>query len=651
MIEDGLYLFVYSEINPVLNVLGHSLRHDHNMALFKKQGMHVELVFHTELERFSGIKHHNVAFYDKKEAREYISEVLESFDICMDDLRGVYGVPGLDDNEKLDYSSLISDSGFSYHAISHLYTSMLDTEKIMNNDMISLAYDGGPDSLIDEKVFQKPLFCGCVSRKGKISYFPISSPGGYWLYVSNIFGMPEGTLMALAYASEVRSLESFDTFPDYVYSSDKKKCMKALDFVINRIMSYKKEDKGILFSDYDDRFSFEEIKISMIMKIIQEKSIENVFLQIDRILEKYELNPNETIISLSGGYALNCPTNFDIMDRYKFKEMMCAPCVNDGGLSIGMGLYFFKKFMDSFIYKFEGAFYGYDDRKNFADTVDIYRDYISDVSENVKKISDDILKSPILWLDGNAEIGPRALGHRSIIADARNKDHKDLLNIYKQREWWRPVAPIVLAEDIGDWFEDSYLSPYMLHNFTVKAEKAEIIPAVLHFDLTARVQSLKREDNESLYNVIREIKEKTNVPIVCNTSMNDKGEPIINTLAEAINFALRKKIGIIYAYGHRIVLKNHDLYTEMKWLKRNDWPFVNHRRDRECVMKKYNPFRLPYQDFLVYMFNPQLRKMDITKEKDYKKVESMIKKMKLLGSNLIIFEEWGKKIGEGDIEA
>ena len=236
------------------------------------------------------------------------------------------------------------------------------------------------------------------------------------------------------------------------------------------------------------------------MKIILEKSIENVFLQIDRILEKYELNPNETIISLSGGYALNCPTNFDIMDRYKFKEMMCAPCVNDGGLSIGMGLYFFKKFMDSFIYKFEGAFYGYDDRKNFADTVDIYRDYISDVSENVKKISDDILKSPILWLDGNAEIGPRALGHRSIIADARNKDHKDLLNIYKQREWWRPVAPIVLAEDIGDWFEDSYLSPYMLHNFTVKAEKAEIIPAVLHFDLTARVQSLKREDNESLYN-------------------------------------------------------------------------------------------------------------------------------------------------------
>ena len=151
--------------------------------------------------------------------------------------------------------------------------------------------------------------------------------------------------------------------------------------------------------------------------------------------------------------------------------------------------------------------------------------------------------------------------------------------------------------------------------------------------------------------MIREIKEKTNVPIVCNTSMNDKGEPIINTLAEAINFALRKKIGIIYAYGHRIVLKNHDLYTEMKWLKRNDWPFVNHRRDRESVMKKYNPFRLPYQDFLVYMFNPQLRKMDITKEKDYKKVESMIKKMKLLGSNLIIFEEWGKKIGEGDIEA
>lgn len=648
MITDGLYLFVYSEINPILNILGHSLRHDHNMAVFEKNGSEIKLILHIEFERFSGIKHHNVAFYSREEAIDYIGKMLKSFNLIIEDFRGIYGVPGLTENDDLLYSSIESDSKFSYHAISHLYTSILDTEKYMTNDVISLAYDGGPDSLVDENVFRKPLFCGSVSKKGKNEFFPISSPGGYWLYVSNYFGMSEGTLMALAYATNVRSLEKFDAFPDYVYSSDIKKCMNAMDIVINRIMSYRKEDKGILYSEDDERFSFRELKISMIMKVIQEKSIENVFSQINRILDKYQLNPCNVIISLSGGYALNCPTNSIIMNQYHFKEMMCAPCVNDGGLSIGMGLYFFKKNLKCFRYRFEGSFYGYNDHENYERTIEIYKNYIANISEEIDKLALDIEQAPILWIDGMAEVGPRALGHRSIIANARNEKHKDLLNMYKKREWWRPVAPIILAEDVEFWFKNSHLSPYMLHNFSVMDDKAEKIPAVLHFDRTARVQTLRREDNEILYNVISKFKKMTNVPLVCNTSMNDKDEPIINTLAQAFNFALRKGIEIVYAYGHRIVLKNHNLYREKECLKRDDEVFVYHKGEKEKMMGEYNPFGLPVQDFLVYLYNPKLRKMDITNEVDYKKVASMIKKMKLLGTNLYVFEEWGKKIVEGD---
>ncbi len=648
MLEDGLYLFVYSEINPRLNVLGHSLRHDHNLAVFEKNGNEVKLKLHIEFERFSGIKHHNVAFFNSKEAKEYIEKMIAPYGLSFHSFKGIYGVPGLTENDDLSYSSVDSDPNFSYHAISHLYTSILDFEKYMDNDVISLAYDGGPDSLVDENVYKKPLFCGCVSKNGKSEFFPISSPGGYWLYASNIFQMQEGTLMALAYATDVRSLEKFDDFPDYVLSSDAKRNMDAMNAVINRIMSYKEEDEGTLFSGTDSRFSFKELKISMIMKIIQEKSIINAFSQIDRILEKYDLNPHNTIISLSGGYALNCPTNFVIMNHYNFKEMMCAPCVNDGGLSIGMGLYFFKKFMGRFRYKFKGSFYGYSDSDNVQNTISRYQYYIADVSSDKKRIADDILKAPIVWIDGNAEVGPRALGHRSIIANAGDKRHKDLLNIYKKREWWRPVAPIIMAEDIEDWFEDSYLSPFMLHNFVVKPDKASQIPAVLHFDNTARVQTLKREDNEALYDIMAIIKEKTNIPIVCNTSLNDKGEPIVNTLAEAINFALRKGISVIYAYGKRIELKNHDMYKEQNWLKRDDYVFVCHRKESPMMMKEYNPFGLPIQDYLVYLYNSKLRKMDITKESEYRKVESMIRKMKLIGTNLIVFEGWGKNLAKED---
>lgn len=644
MLADGLYLFVYSEINSIMNILGHSLRHDHNMAVFQKNGKKIKLLEHIEFERFTGIKHHNVAFYDRKEAVEYIDKMLNSFDLSIGDFVGIYGVPGLTDDDDLSYSSLESDPEFSYHAISHLYASLLDRNKYVDNDVLMLAYDGGPDSLIDENVFHKPLFCGAFSKKGERSFFQISSPGGYWLYASNRFNMPEGTLMALAYATKAKSMEKFEDLPDYVYSSDRKKCKDSIDSIINRIINYREEDKNILYSveEEDRRFTSEEIKISMIMKVIQELSIKNVFSQIDFLLEKYELDPEKTIISLSGGYALNCPTNSIVMNKYHFKDMMCAPCVNDSGLSIGMGLYYFEKFMKDFEYKFEGPFYGYSDIRNFEKTVAEYKKYIANISEDIEQLAQDIQEAPILWFDERAEIGPRALGHRSIIANAQDEKHKDLLNVYKKREWWRPVAPIIIEEDFGLWFDEFYSSPFMLHNFMVKNEAAERIPAVLHLDGTARVQTLKKEDNESLYKVITAFKNMTGVPIICNTSMNDKGEPIINTLEQAFNFALRKRIKVIYANGYRIEMTNFEQYDQKDYLKRDDRVFVCHKDMKREVLEKMNPYHLPISDFLIYIFNPVLRKLDITKKEDYEKVKSILRKLKLFGTNLLVFEGWGR---------
>lgn len=644
MIKDGKYLFIYSEINPQLNILSHSFRHDHNLAAFEKKGNQIQLLCHLEFERFSGIKHHNVAFYSKEEAIEYINKLLSSFTLNLNDFVGIYGMNGLTDDD-LEYSSIDSEPEFPYHTISHLYSSFLDMNKYFNDNILSFAYDGGPDTLVDANSFNKPLFCGCYSKNGKLKMFPISSPGAYWFYLSEYFDMPEGTLMALAYATKAKSLETFEDLPDYVFMHDKNKCVKAISKIIDRIMGYTTEDKGKLFtiSNGDERFSDDEIQISMIMKVIQELSIRNVFNQLDRIIDKYQINPSNTILSLSGGYSLNCPTNTAIMQKYRFKEFMCTPGVNDSGLSIGMGLYYFVKKIDRFDYEFKHAFYGYTDIENVNNTLSKYKDYIATVEKGIEKIPYDIENKPIIWVDGRAEIGPRALGHRSIIANPIKIEHKDFLNIYKKREWWRPVAPIILEEELDGWFDNAYLSPYMLNNFEVKNEIAEKIPAVLHLDQSARVQTLKANDNKDLYKVIKKFKEITGVPIVCNTSLNDKGEPIINTLEQAINFGLRKGIEIIYAYGIRIELKNFDGFSEQNCTHRDDGPFVRHRNEKKELLEKINPYHMSEMDLYIYMFNPVLRRLDITKENDYKKVSAIIKRLKLTNVNLRIFESWAKR--------
>lgn len=646
MIKDGYYMFIYSEIDPILNVMGLSLRHDHNLAVFHKKGNKVTLVCHLEFERFSGIKHHNVAFYCKEDAECFINRLLQPYKLQLDDFAGVFGMPGLtNDVEDLSYSSIPDLANIPYHTIAHLFTSLfLDSELFYENDIIALSFDGGPDSLIDKEVRKKNLFCGAVCKQGTIEYFPISSPGGYWLYVSNYFNIPEGTLMALAYATEARSLEEFTMLPSYYKETDKVYFINSINEIIERIMSYTEEDMGKKYASYDYRYSDEENKISMIMKVIQELSIKGIFQQIDCIVEKYSLSTEKVMIALSGGYALNCPTNTRIMEKYGFKKQLCAPCVNDGGLSIGMGLYYFYKNCGKFNYKLDGAYYGYSEEVNFDELLTKYKYYVEEVDEGYERAAEDILDSPVIWIDGNAEIGPRALGHRSIIGNPAKTEHKDLLNQYKQREWWRPVAPIVLEEDLGTWFQKAFSSPYMLNNFIVRQEVATEIPAVLHLDASARVQSLNAEDDYNLWKVLTKIKQITGIPIICNTSLNDKGEPIINTVEQAFNFALRKGIKIIYAYGKRISLKKHMAYRENTFLKRDVELFSKYVKNEEKLFANRNPHNLSKIDFLLYTFSPELKKYDITQKEEAMQVSKILRRLRKTNGDLMFFEYWVGKI-------
>ena len=175
----------------------------------------------------------------------------------------------------------------------------------------------------------------------------------------------------------------------------------------------------------------------------------------------------------------------------------------------------------------------------------------------IDKVSDDLASSKAIgWFQGRMEFGPRALGSRSILGDPRSSETQKNLNLkVKYRESFRPFAPSVLKEDLSDWFKIKIESPYMLMVAKVKDDKIiqmteeqnklfgidklnikrSNIPAVTHLDYSARIQTVKRDTNKKYYDLIKKFKEKTNCPVVVNTSFNVRGEPIVNTPKDAYN--------------------------------------------------------------------------------------------------------------------
>lgn len=174
----------------------------------------------------------------------------------------------------------------------------------------------------------------------------------------------------------------------------------------------------------------------------------------------------------------------------------------------------------------------------------------------------------------------------------------------------------------------------MLNNFKIIDDKRDIVPAIVHLDGTCRVQTVNENSDKTLYEIIKKFYQLTGIPIVCNTSLNDHGEPIINNIEQAINFALRKKIDVVYINGYRIKLKRHDAYPEKKWLKRDDSLLKLDESEKDIVLKEENPFGLPKEDLLIYKYNPRFHKFSLKKESDVEKFENIVDKIKATSLDL-----------------
>jgi carbamoyltransferase len=270
-------------------------------------------------------------------------------------------------------------------------------------------------------------------------------------------------------------------------------------------------------------------------------------------------------VCLAGGVAFNCAANGKIFDCTPFEKVYVQPAAGDAGLAVGAAYFVWhqklgkpRSFMMNHAYWGPG-FSAEEIRAAIGSrTADGEGCSIVELAEEelTRRAAQMIADGKILgWFQGRAEWGPRALGNRSIVADPRRADMKDILNSrIKHREIFRPFAPSILAEVTGQWFEKSQPSPFMTLAYAVRAQKRAQIPAPTHVDGTGRLQTVTREANPRYWRLIKAFQELTGVPVVLNTSFNDN-EPIVCRPEEALDCFSRTRMDAL-VMGDFLIARN-----------------------------------------------------------------------------------------------
>ena len=308
---------------------------------------------------------------------------------------------------------------------------------------------------------------------------------------------------------------------------------------------------------------------------------EEVVLRLTKdIVKEYKIKN----LCLAGGVALNCVANGKILRKKYFEDIWIQPAAGDAGGSLGAALAYWYRELDKprvdLKDKMKGAYLGprheaSSIERNLKSLKAVYKEKTSlEISSQVAK---ELANSKTVgWFQGRMEFGPRALGARSILADPRSEKMQKELNLkIKFRESFRPFAPSVLREDVKEWFEIDYDSPYMLLVSDIKKEKQitmsekdnklfgidklnikrSSIPAITHVDYSARIQTVHKETNPKYYDLINEFKKITNCPVLVNTSFNVRGEPIVCSVEDAFNCFMGTNLDVL-------VIENFILFKE-----------------------------------------------------------------------------------------
>jgi carbamoyltransferase len=255
-------------------------------------------------------------------------------------------------------------------------------------------------------------------------------------------------------------------------------------------------------------------------------------------------------VCIAGGVAQNSVANGKIIERTGFEKLYIPSAGHDAGLSMGSALYHYHQNLGRprtapVLSAYTGSRFTNEQIETILRKRGINYTRMEDSALYEKVVNKLIEPGVVGWFSGRAEFGPRALGARSIIADPRNAKAKDLLNSkIKRRESFRPFAPSILKEYVGEFFEKVEDVPFMEKVFPIRKEKREVIPAVTHVDGTGRLQTVMKDVSPRYYALIDTFRQKTGVPILLNTSFNEN-EPIVNTPEEALDCFLRTQMDML----------------------------------------------------------------------------------------------------------
>ena len=314
---------------------------------------------------------------------------------------------------------------------------------------------------------------------------------------------------------------------------------------------------------------------------VQEQTSEGMCTLIEKAHEK----TGETNIVICGGYGLNCVANYKYVKRFPDLNIYCEPVSHDGGTSIGAAKKLYYELEQTHPSKQELIYYGpqYDPSS--------YEEVIKDL-DNTDTSYDDVAKlirdgNIVTIFQGRSEGGPRALGNRSILFDPTIKNGKDLVNEVKHREFFRPFACSIKKEKANEWFDLAGMeeSPFMMYAVDALEGVEEKIPSVIHVDGTCRIQTVTPEQNEHYYNLIDSFEKLSEVPILFNTSFNLGGDPLVETIQDAVDTLQNSDIDYLYLPEIQKLVNVPDNLskTNDKKYKRN---FRQFKRDTATLTKE-----------------------------------------------------------------
>jgi len=323
------------------------------------------------------------------------------------------------------------------------------------------------------------------------------------------------------------------------------------EYTLSKDLSYN-EFPYVIF-DYQKEFA---LKTADEQAYILQKNFENGL--VDYVSELQRLNYLEDNLCLAGGSFLNVLGNSCL--KKLGLNIHIPPCTNDVGLHFGAACYGAHQHHQEVVLPKNIALLGrkYNDEEIESEIKEYDYHKFESIEEVCKFTASQLAQNKIIaWFQNRSEFGARALGSRSLLMNPSPKENKDIMNHrVKHREYWRPFAGIILEEHLTEYFEEDYVSPYMLYSLTVKEDKIPEIAAITHEDKTCRIQTITEDYQPETTQLLREYYELTSIPVVLNTSFNDNGEPIVESPKDAVNAFNNLDIDFL-VMGTYVVRKTH----------------------------------------------------------------------------------------------